>query len=320
MSNKRKSIALINLSPPYGMKASTLVLATQHCETTSVLQVLVMENELSVNDLLLTDDENSPRKQPINKETIQEILDTTHTVVIPDSMLASESRIFHSDLFVEYGLEPLKQFYQDGNTVIIVCFEGIFSVGQTINDLFGTNWKVQLKESSSVEPTERGHQLLGDFAPKNVYLQDNPFFVECPKDEGLYQVQLMTREQFEEDFYAQDAIFEKMGIEKDETLTCFNVEKSWEGYLEKNRNQYAIAVHHDGKGHVVWSGDRGQSDAMSFVFCKMLNIGTILRNQNEIERLTTGSEIEPSHTIDWQWIVALLILLVAVVLRFLGVA
>jgi len=129
-------------------------------------------------------------------------------------------------------------------------------------------------------------------------------------------------------------VFERLGIEKDETKDYFNVDKSWANYLEKYQNAYCICLHRDNNGNggtIVWFGDRSYKDkSLSFVFCKMLNFGAT-RTQ---DLLAAGAAAQqqlyeefgdkahyynestggPSHMV----ILTVLVLIVAVVVKVAG--
>ena len=330
MTANKKNITLINLSPPYGMDAGTLILAASH-RTSSVHQLLVCEKEILLKDLTPSKDavevdddeedddeddlveenskiqnksqEDQPSEnekqaesdakskeeitaKPIDLKSLATFFEKSHTVVLPDSMFYDKSRVFHTEIFIENGaLEALKQFYISGGTVIVMCIEGfLFAIDEKLNKLFGTDWKIQFSEvgSCSVVPTDCAVSICGPFLPKNPLLKDNPHFIHCKEDQGLYKPLLQNKEQFVKSFHAQDEVFERLGIEQDESLDCFNVEKSWEKYRERYTDCYAIAVHERNsssdttevkpKGTIVWYGDRGQSETMAFVFCKLLNL------------------------------------------------
>jgi len=294
--------------------------------TTDVMQVLVMETELSVRNLTQDeamgvttttfdnnsreDDANddpmsstakgaSTTEETVNRTTVgldafDDIFASSHTVIIPDSMFSAKSQVFHSEPFLQHGLQALLQHvYNDPNgTIIVLCVEG-FHIGDSLNEAFGTHWKLHIFGPCTIDPTPRGLALMGNYCPTKVELSGSPFLVELPNndpdpDEGLYQVVADSREEFEKDFKDQDAVFERLGIEKDETLTCFDMEKSWQLYVEKHANKYAIVQHEHTKddgskgGRVVWFGDREQSErGLSYVFCKLLNMNAIKRRERK---------------------------------------
>ena len=271
----KKAITLVNINAPYELKPSTLMLASPH-RTSTIWQMLVYPQEIVLRDLLreTTDPEQT---FPVSKESFQHIFSQSHTIIVPDSMLCETSRVFDTQAFTQYALHPLQQFYQQQQgTLIIQCVEGAFGTNSQINQLFGLDWKIHVLDSKVVVATPHATQLLGTFTPKRVELKDLPFFVETPDQEGLYSVPLMDRPTFNQDFHDQDEAFERLGITKDESLTCFNIDKSWENYLEKYSQRYLIAVHkgpaNTNEGHIVWYGDRGNSETLAFVFCKMLNL------------------------------------------------
>ena len=104
------------------------------------------------------------------------------------------------------------------------------------------------------------------------------------------------------------------------TFHCFDVEKSWEDYQNKYTDRYGLALHaHNGGGHVIWYGDRSQTNrTMSFLFCKLLNIGTLgyqddnqLDNDDDFAKVT---RLVPSGTI----LVAFLVVLLAILAKLWG--
>ncbi|KAL7579590.1 hypothetical protein ACA910_007956 [Epithemia clementina (nom. ined.)] len=228
--------------------------------------------------------EEEKKGKPIPLDALGDIFAESHTVILPDSMFYDKSRIYFTETFLSNGgLDALQKFYKDGGTVIVMCLEGfLFSIDEKLKGLFGTDWKIKFSEigACQVVPTDSARSVLGQFLPKSPLLKENPHFITCPNSrEGLYKPLLQTKEQFVESFHAQDEVFERLGIEEDKSMDCFNVEKSWEKYLEQYTDCYVVALHEggtssDGKreGSVVWYGDRGQSDTMAFVFCKLLNL------------------------------------------------
>ena len=287
------SIVLINLKPPYELKASTLRLASPG-RTSTIQQILVAEEKLLTHDLLEIENSSSeqePSRLPCTAETFREIFDKSHTVILPDSMFMENSRIFNNTLaFINHGMKALQTFYENGGTVLVQCVEGALSstCAAQINSLFGTDWKVTvLADAITLGPTTAAKRLFeSPYLPERIVIKHSAFFLSCPADEGLYQVVLPTREEFEKSFKEQDKVFERLGIEMDKSMDCFDVEKSWNDYLEKYSNRYGIAMHaHEKGGHVVWYGDRSQTNRkMSFVFCKLLHIGDRGFETEEIDK------------------------------------
>ena len=187
-------------------------------------------------------------------------------------------------------MKALQTFYENGGTVLVQCVEGALSstCAAQINSLFGTDWKVTvLADAITLGPTTAAKRLFeSPYLPERIVIKHSAFFLSCPADEGLYQVVLPTREEFEKSFKEQDKVFERLGIEMDKSMDCFDVEKSWNDYLEKYSNRYGIAMHaHEKGGHVVWYGDRSQTNRkMSFVFCKLLHIGDRGFETKEIDK------------------------------------
>jgi len=315
----KKDITLINVRPPYEMKASTLVMAAQN--TSKITQVLVHEKEVLIIDLCQSEDEkgNNETKMDITADSFDKIFKASHTVVIPDGMFLEQSRVFHTDKFRQCGLSALQKFYREGGTVLIQCLEGSSSVGPHINDAFGTSWKLSFFENGFAVPTATGKQLLGPFAPKQPMLTGHPYFIECHSREGIYARYVSSKEEFVKDFHAQDETFERLGIEKDESMDCFNVEKSWENYLAKNTDRYCISIH-EGEGNegaVVWYGDRGQSESMSFVFCKLLKLALMRSLGDKSQRSVDLPQQTTSTTkIDTTMLLSLIALLVAICLGY----
>lgn len=312
-SSSKQSILFINLKPPYNLSPSTVVLAAQR-RTCTVHQALVLEAEIVIRDLV----EDTERKSPCTNESFVELFDQCHTVVLPDSMFVMESQVFITKSFVENGLQALQSFYQRGGVVIVQCVEGALSTVSTpLNELFGTQWKMHvLADATLLEPTDLAKRLLGPFVPKDPKLDKTSFFVSCPADEGLYRVRVATREQFEKDFHAQDEIFERLGVEKDESMTCFNVEKSWNDYIDKYTDRYAVAIHGGPKGHVVWYGDRGQTDtSMAFIFCKMLNLTSLIEHSVDDEDVVHDASL-PS--MNYAILASVFIVILAIFLKVMG--
>jgi hypothetical protein len=273
----KKSIVLINMNAPYSLGAPTLMLASPG-RTSTIHQLLVYDDNLKLKDLVAhkgnddNDDEHVP--YPLEASSFDTIFSHAHTVIVPDGLLCHDSKVFKTDAFLNHGIESLVRFYNKGGNVIVVCIEGVFSVGTELDKHFGTDWKFKFFEATTVEPTERGRALFGTFTPKSVHLKGIPYFLSCPDNEGLYQKRMDNKDEFTKHFHEEDETFEKLGIEKDESMDCFNVEKSWDNYIRRYSNSYCICLHEgDGGGKVVWYGDRGESDSMSFVFCKILNFG-----------------------------------------------
>ena len=404
MTTKKKNITLINLSPPYGMEASTLILASSHMSS-AVVQLLVCEKEILFEDLTATsttttrnapdnnedeDKENKNNKasrddsndeinekqkggkenneeedkeendgskkkvtsaKPIALESLGTFFAASHTVILPDSLFYDKSRVFHTELFLNNGgLEALQSFYKKGGTVIVMCLEGfLFSSGvdDKLNELFGTEWSIQLSDvdSCTVVPTPSGQSVLGPFTPKRPVLKDNPHFITCPNKEGLYKPLMQSKEEFVQSFRAQDEIFERLGIEEDDKMDCFNVDKSWEKYQERYNSSYAIAIHEgrgEGEGSVVWYGDRGQSETMGFVFCKLLNLHPKRRFGFSSSSTSSSSsssnnddkkKANPSNTTlfrglsaldlnndgGWTVYVSIVVVLIAILARILGI-
>jgi hypothetical protein len=282
------SIVFINLKPPYELKASTLRLASPG-RTSTIQQILIAKDTLRLHNLLQVEynaeetDETEPKTLPCTTDSFTNIFDNAHTVVLPDSLFMENSRIFnHTQSFLRHGVQALQSFYQNGGTVLVQCVEGGLSsaCATQMNTLFGTDWKVSvLADDITLGPTPTAEQLFNSpYLPKEVVLKNSAFYVSCPINEGLYQVLLPSRQEFEKSFNEQDVLFERLGIEMDKSMSCFDVEKSWDDYIEKYSNQYGIAIHQNeqGAGHIIWYGDRSQTNrTMSFIFCKLLNVGVL---------------------------------------------
>eukprot|EP00977_Amphora_coffeiformis_P018949 scaffold6807_cov220-Amphora_coffeaeformis.AAC.17 len=325
---EERSILLINLKPPYELKASTMRMASPG-RTSTIQQILIGEKNLIWQDLSFLEynsagednEDEEPNKVPCTEKAFADAFSTSHTVIIPDSMFVEKSRVFNNTKnFVEHGLAPLKAFYEQGGTVLVQCVEGALSSTCTaqINTLFGTDWKIHvLADTITLGPTKYAQRLFDSpYLPERVVIKDSAFFLSCPEEEGLYKVLLPTREEFCKTFKEQDEVFERLGIERDDSMECFDVDKSWEDYLKKYSDRYGLAIHAQGNGHVIWYGDRSQTNrTMSFVFCKLLNIGT-LGTQNDEEDgepiLKKGSDF-PSGMI----LFAILIVFAAVIAKLL---
>ena len=294
----------------------------------TIQQILIDEKDLIAQDLSFLEynskgqgnEEEEPNRIPCTGKAFTDAFNKSHTVIIPDSMFVEKSRVFNNTKnFVEHGLAPLKAFYEQGGTVLIQCVEGALSSTCTaqINTLFGTDWKIHvLADAITLGPTKDAKRLFDSpYLPEKILIKDSAFFLSCPEEEGLYQVLLPTREEFGKTFREQDEVFERLGIERDDSMECFDVDKSWVDYLKKYSNRYGLAIHSQGNGHVIWYGDRSQTNrTMSFLFCKLLNIGT-LGTQND-----DGDEAEfqkDSNVPSGMVLFALLIVFAAIIAKLL---
>jgi hypothetical protein len=322
--NKKKNIIFINMEPPYKLKADTLLMAAPYT-TALIQQVLVYDTELHVRTLAsnneetrsnnsnMDDDDSDGDQQQGGGENEQEettlqlcsesfdkLYDDAHTVVLPDALFSERSKIFKTTAFMQHGMEALGKFYKKngGGRVVVMCLEGgLSNAVDNMNRLFDTSWALQYFEASTtVLPTPLARRLFGPYVPQQYNVHGMPYFISCPKGEGLFQQLMSDKERFVEDFHAEDEAFERLGIEKDESMDCFNVEKSWTNYVKKYTDRYYIALHvdHDdnsnkeensrnegGGGQVVWFGDRGQSDGLAFIFCKLFILDQILERQQQ---------------------------------------
>lgn len=266
---KKKYITYINMNPGYKLKAETLMMASPN-KTSSIQQVVVGEKELVINDML---DTSREYKMEMEEDSFKKIYDESHVVMIADSMFAKLSRVFHTENFQKYGVESLSDYYKRGGNVFILCIEGVLNVGEKLNELFGTKWKVQCFENSTIEATSQGEYVCGPYIPKSVHLDGTPYFISCPVHEGLYRKYMSNKDEFVKSFHEQDEQFEKLGIVKDGSLDCFNVEKSWKNYVKKYTDTFCICLHEGegSEGNIVWYGDRNQTQTeLSYVFCKLL--------------------------------------------------
>jgi hypothetical protein len=288
MMNK-KNIIFINMEPPYKLQADTLLLAAPYT-TASVQQVLVYDTELHVRDLSKNKQEDADQYETtleLCRESFDKLYDEAHTVVIPDALFSERSRIFKTSAFLENGMPALRQYYKNGGgRVIVICMEGVSNATENINALFDTDWKLQyFEKTTTVVPTDFARSLFGQFVPRQYNVKGMPYFISCAPGEGLFQQLMNDKETFVEDFHAEDEAFERLGIEKDESLDCFNVEKSWTQYVKKYTDRYCIALHVDDEkegagGQVVWFGDRGQSDGLAFIFCKLFILDQLIEKHH----------------------------------------
>jgi hypothetical protein len=310
---KKKNIIFINMEPPYKLKADTLLLAAPYT-TACIQQVLVYDTELHVRNLASNSDKRSNNMDDddqqdsnededeekettlqLSSDSFDKLYEDAHTVVIPDALFSERSKIFKTTAFMQHGMEALGKFYKkNGGRVVVMCLEGgLWNATENMNRLFDTSWTLKYFEASTtVVPTPLARSLFGPFVPHQYNVQGMPYFISCPAGEGLFQQLMTDKERFVEDFHAEDEAFERLGIEKDESMDCFNVEKSWTNYVKKYTDRHCIALHVDneksneknkngGGGQVVWFGDRGQSDGLAFIFCKLFILDQILEQQQQ---------------------------------------
>lgn len=320
----KKNITFINMNIPYDLEADTMIMAAPYT-TESIQQILVYDDEIRVRNLTNGDDENNEQSIELCRDSFDDLFKAAHTVVVPDAMFSENSKVFKTEAFMNHGMEALGPFYKKGGRVIVMCIEGVFNSTNNVNRLFGTEWKTKFYESALATPTAKGKRLFGQFLPKEgYYMENNPYFIECPHGEGLFQRFLNDKETFVKNFHAEDETFERLGIEKDESMDCFNVEKSWENYLAKYTDRFCIALH-QGKGNegqVFWFGDRGQSDGVAFVFCKLFNLNQVNSPRRPIKLSYTQEIGEPADIVkkgpSTSFLFSIIIVLFALAARFFG--
>jgi len=314
-----KNIVLINLNPPYEMKVSSILAASPR--TSSILQVLVHETEVVVRDLVT----ETETRQKLNTESFDRVFQECHTVVLPDSMFTRESFVFETEQFLDNALDALQTFYKKGGNVVVLCVEGVFSVGRLLSNLFGCNWKIGLIESTECEPTDRGREVLGGYLPE-AFLNGKAHFMEAPKAEGLYRRKMCTKEDYMKEFEEGNETFRKLGLDPDDdseglNFNVYDFEKSWQNYVKRYKNNYCICVHEGSgsEGRLIWYGDRGQNEKLAYVFLKTFNLGATIdqtRDLGTIERQESTLLDEKGYHLD-RFLSALIVVL-AVVAFYLG--
>lgn len=310
---KKQSILLVNIEPPFGLKAEVLVMASPH-RTSDVIQMVLMDDD---EEILLTNYTNTDvpeRKLPLNAESFQSIFADCHTVLIPDGMFLEESTVFHTERFWQHGAPALAL---SSASILVLALEGSLKSCLRINELLGTRWTVSFREACAVELCLQAKDKLGGhFLPDRLELPDLSAFVKSEDStaDGLYQACIGSYEDFCEGWHAQDAVFERLGIDVDESMDCFNIDASWTKHLEQYTNALVVAAHRRSNGsYVMWCGD---TKSMVMVFCKLLNYG-----QGEL-RIPRGDEEEMDDelvmqggksTVNWGMVLSVLVVALAIV-------
>ena len=191
-------------------------------------------------------------------------LQISRTFVIADSYFSKDSFLVDSEGFLTHGLEPLKRFYELGGTVVVVCIEGIYAIGNPLESAFGCQWQIGEIDNYRCTPTDKGRELFGGDAVEKLYAGKG-HFIQAPKEEGLYQVEVLDYETYQTEQYG---LCPDEELSDDELNTC---RQAYDHYAQRNANLFLLAVHENDKGgRIVWMGDRNQEDAkMRAIFAKV---------------------------------------------------
>ena len=191
------------------------------------------------------------------------------SVVVSDSQLCSDQ--------VDRALGPaLINFYRKGGTVVVDCVEGVYAIGETLSRMFGCSWSLSKVDDYDVVPTDKGRELLKEFAQPTISLR-KAHMMTVGEDEALYLPKPISRTEYFEDYFGAPHLLE-YGEEPDldsiddpEWLEEYrSALESWERHCSAASTGAAFAVHQAepaphcaAGGRLVWIGDRAQEDTRS---------------------------------------------------------
>lgn len=195
-------------------------------------------------------------------EAYAEALSQSRTFVIADSYFSADSFLNDTQGFLQHGLQPLKEFYESGGRVVVVCKEGFFAIGEQLSPIFGCEWQLGNINSEECVPSERGRVMFGSEA-KELYAGKGHMMI-APEHERLYTVKVVSKKEYASNYYGLD-------LEQCDEDDLKDVKKSWERHIEENSENSLIALHqHESGGSLVWMGDRNEEDPnMRAVFAKL---------------------------------------------------
>lgn len=180
-------------------------------------------------------------------------LSKSRTFVIADSFFFGESVLENPVGFLEYGLDPIREFFENGGRVIVICKEGFFGIGDILEPIFDCQWRLGKVGSETCVPSEKGKEIVGP-GENNLYAGKGHFMI-APEDERLYKIKSITFEEYKTEYlgFSSDEDFDEDDYKE--------ARESYEQYLKGNNVNALLVMHkHESGGSVVWMGDRNEED------------------------------------------------------------
>ena len=181
-----------------------------------------------------------------------DVFELSSVIVVGDTALVTSS---------PEKLQRFVDFYEKGNTVVVLPQEGIFDIGESLKSLFGIQgWRLCNTDNVTCAMTPRGKELLGQSAPLTVDLEKAHLLLTPPND-ALYFEKPQTRKDF--------------GLPDDGPADDMDDEESFSAYLDEFKPGTALALHTNPRhnGRLAYFGDYLRSDSTSrLVFAHLCDI------------------------------------------------
>jgi hypothetical protein len=176
-----------------------------------------------------------------------EILSISRTFVLSDSVFTEKGS---SERFREYGLGKLIEFYKSGGRVVVLCTKGNSNIATLLDNHFGCHWCLVASKHEKCVPTTKA-RVFGSSIPEALDVRNGQFMI-TPKEEGLYQVRVLSEEEFFTERY--DGFSSDEDLDDDEVAEA---KQDYSHYVRENSGKFLIALHkHHNKGDIVWIGNQ----------------------------------------------------------------
>jgi hypothetical protein len=261
-ANEKKAVTFFNFSSAKLLHyvAGTNLL-THNAQKRSVILIETSEDDrlATATQVNATGEEGCFGVWTANEpEFYKDILSKSCTFVVTDTFIRTEA-----------FREPLQEFFRNGGCVVVVCEEGLYSIGGILSGMFGCQWKLARVENMDCVPTAAAYNALGEI-PADLYFGKG-HSMHVAEGEAMYVERAYGKKEHIMNFSGvemrgwdeEQEEFTKEwldGIRKNDPEYLEDVEKAlekWEEYKDDPPMDGFIAVH-DNVGRLVWIGDRAQ--------------------------------------------------------------
>jgi hypothetical protein len=274
-TNEKKAVTFFNFSSTKLLHyvAGTNLL-TDNAHKRSVILIETSEDDRTVNATRVnaTGEEGCFGIWTANgPDFYKDILSKSCTFVVTDTFIETEA-----------FREPLQEFFRNGGFVVVVCEEGLYSIGEILSGMFGCQWKLARVKNMDCVPTAAAYNELGELPAKVYFGKGHSMHVA--KGEAMYVERAYGKKEYISNFFGLemkgwDEEKEEFtqewldGIRKHDPEYMEDVDEAlekWEKYKDDPPMDGFIAVHHN-VGRLVWMGDRAQeSTTIRPILAKLL--------------------------------------------------
>lgn len=189
-----------------------------------------------------------------NTKMYSKLLSISRTLVLSQSVFTDDERSNAS--FRKHGLQQTREFYENGGRIVVLGSNGNPDISMHLTSHFGCQWCFgKTCKRGECVPTKEGRSFLGPSITLEEDRVEKGHFMITPKDEGLFQMKILSEEE-----YFTGNNYDEAFLSSDEDLDDDEVEEFHEvysQYVNENSQLFLIAMHkHQSGGQLVWIGYR----------------------------------------------------------------